>query len=156
MKKIAVVYRSKSGFTEKYAKWLNDSIGGDLLKGKETNIEDLLSYDVIIYGGGLYAGGINGLKLIKRNYERLRDKKLIVFGVGATPVRPEIYEEVKNRNLTKEQQDRVAFFLLRGGYDNNKLTFVDKILMQCMKIYLKSKKNLMLMKEVCLMLILIR
>lgn len=142
MKKIAVVYRSKSGFTEKYAKWLNDSIGGDLLKGKETNIEDLLSYDVIIYGGGLYAGGINGLKLIKRNYERLRDKKLIVFGVGATPVRPEIYEEVKNRNLTKEQQDRVAFFLLRGGYDNNKLTFVDKILMQCMKIYLKSKKEL--------------
>jgi flavodoxin len=142
LKKIAVVYRSKSGFTEKYAKWLNDSIGGDLLKGKETNIEDLLSYDVIIYGGGLYAGGINGLKLIKRNYERLRDKKLIVFGVGATPVRPEIYEEVKNRNLTKEQQDRVAFFLLRGGYDNNKLTFVDKILMQCMKIYLKSKKEL--------------
>lgn len=143
MKKIAVVYRSKSGFTEKYANWISEALGGDLLKGKETKIEDILNYDVIIYGGGLYAVGINGLKLITQNFEKLKDKKLIVFGVGASPVRPEIYEEVKNKNLTKEQQDKIAFFLLRGGYDYNKLSsFVDKILMQCMKLHLKRKKEL--------------
>ncbi|MDD4565269.1 MAG: flavodoxin domain-containing protein [Eubacteriales bacterium] len=141
MKKIAVVYRSKSGFTTKYANWISKTIGGDLLHGKETKIEDLLGYDVIIYGGGIYAGGVNGLKLITGNYEKLKGKKLIVFGLGASPVRPEIYEEVKNRNLTKEQQERIAFFLLRGGFDNSKLTFVDKILMQGMKIYLKRKKE---------------
>lgn len=141
MKRIAVVYRSKSGFTEKYANWINETIGGDLLRGKETKIEDLLGYDVIIYGGGMYAGGINGLKLITGNFEKLKEKKLIVFTLGATPVRPEIYEEVKNSNLTKEQQERIAFFLLRGGFDYNKLTFIDKILMQGMKIYLKRKKE---------------
>ncbi len=96
---------------------------------------------MIIYGGGIYAGGVNGLKLITGNYEKLKGKKLIVFGLGASPVRPEIYEEVKNRTLTKEQQERIAFFLLRGGFDNSKLTFVDKILMQGMKIYLKRKKE---------------
>ncbi len=136
-----MVYRSKSGFTEKYANWIVEAVGGDLLKGEKTGIKDLLNYDVIIYGGGLYAGGINGLKLITENFETLKDKKLIVFGLGASPVRPEIYEEVKNRNLTITHQEKIVFFLLRGGFDNSKLTFVDRILMQGMKIYLKSKKE---------------
>ena len=141
MKNIAVVYRSKSGYTEKYARWIAKAVDGDLLKGEKTKVEDLLNYGTIIYGGGLYAVGINGLKLITKNYDQLRDKKLIVFGLGASPVRPEIYDEVKNRNLSKEQQETIEFFLLRGGFDKRKLTPVDRVLMQIMKIHLKSKKH---------------
>ena len=142
MSKIAVVYRSKSGFTEKYAKWIAEAVNADLLKGEETKIEDLLKYDTIVYGGGLYAVGINGVKRITNNLEKLKDKKIIVFGLGASPVRPEIYEEVKNKNFTKEQQERIGFFLLRGGFDQSKLKPVDRILMQLMKFSLKRKKNL--------------
>lgn len=47
MSKIAVVYRSKSGYTEKYAKWIAKAAGGDLLKGKKTRVEDLMNYDTI-------------------------------------------------------------------------------------------------------------
>ncbi|HYE67759.1 MAG TPA: flavodoxin domain-containing protein, partial [Anaerovoracaceae bacterium] len=89
----------------------------------------------------LYAVGINGAKLITRNYERLKDKKIILFGVCASPTRPEIVEEVKNRNLSKEQQETIEFFLFRGGFDKSKLTPVDRVLMQIMKIQLKRKKN---------------
>lgn len=141
MKRIAVVFRSKSGYTEKYAKWIARAVDADLLKGENTKVEDLLPYDTIVYGGGLYAVGINGVKLITDHYEKLKDKKLIIFCLGASPVRPEIYEEVKNRNLTKEQQKTIDFFLLRGGFDQGKLTPVDRILMQVMKIHLKRKKN---------------
>lgn len=141
MGKVAVVYRSKSGYTEKYAKWISKAAGADLLKGEKTKAEDLLDYDTIVYGGGLYAVGINGLKLITDNYDKLKDKKLIVFGVGASPVRPAIVEEVKNKNLTKEQQETIEFFLLRGGFDKRKLKPVDAFLMQIMKINLKLKKN---------------
>ena len=141
MKNVAVVYRSKSGYTEKYAKWIAKAAGADLLQGEKTKVEDLLRYDTIIYGGGLYAVGINGLKLITGNYEKLKDKKLIVFGLGASPVRPTIIEEVRNRNFTKEQQETINFFLLRGGFDKRKLTPVDRVLMQVMKFNLKRKKN---------------
>lgn len=141
MKKVAVVYRSKSGYTEKYAKWIAKAAGADLLKGEKTTVDDLLKYDTIVYGGGLYAVGINGIRLITGNYDKLKDKKLIVFGLGASPVRPSIVEEVKNKNLTKEQQETVEFFLLRGGFDKHKLTPVDKVLMQLMRINLKMKKN---------------
>jgi len=141
MGKVAVVYRSKSGYTEKYAKWIAKAVNADLFKGEKTSIEDLMGYDTIVYGGGLYAVGINGLKLITNNYDKLKDKKLIVFGLGASPVRPAIVEEVKNKNLTKEQQETIEFFLLRGGFDKRKLTPVDSVLMTLMRINLKMKKH---------------
>lgn len=141
MSKIAMVYRSKSGFTEKYAKWIAEAAGAELLKGDKIKAEDLMKYDTIVYGGGLYAVGINGVRLITENYELLKEKKLIVFGLGASPVRPEIYEEVKNKNLTIQQQETIDFFLLRGGFNKEKLTTVDRILMQLMKLHLKRKKN---------------
>jgi flavodoxin len=98
MKKVAVVYRSKSGYTEKYAKWIAKAVGADLMKGEKTKVDDLLKYDTIVYGGGLYAVGINGLKLITDHFDQLKDKKLIVFGLGASPVRPAIVEDVRDRN----------------------------------------------------------
>ncbi|MEL7655412.1 MAG: flavodoxin domain-containing protein [Bacillota bacterium] len=142
MSRVAVVYRSKSGYTEKYAQWIAQAINADLMKGEKTKLEDLLKYDTIVYGGGLYAVGINGVKLITNNLDKLKDKKIIVFGLGASPVRPEIYEEVKNKNFTKEQQEKIEFFLLRGGFDQSKLKPIDRFLMLLMKISLKRKKNL--------------
>ncbi len=141
MKKIAVVYRSKSGYTEKYARWIAKAVSADLLKGEKTKLDDLLDYDTIVCGGGLYAVGINGIKLITDNFDKLKGKKLILFGVGASPVRPAVVEEVKNRNLTAEQQESIDFFLLRGGFDKRRLRSIDRLLMQIMKINLKRKKN---------------
>lgn len=141
MKKIAVVYRSKSGYTEKYARWIAEAVGADLMKGEKTKPEDLLNYETIVFGGGMYASGINGINLITDHFSRLKNKKLIVFGVGASPVRPAVVEEIKNRNLNEEQQEAIDFFLLRGGFDYHKLGPVDRILMQIMKMNLKRKKN---------------
>ncbi len=141
MEKIAVVYRSKSGFTKKYAQWIAKAVNGDLLVGNKVKVEDLLVYDTIVYGGALYVGGINGVKLITNNTEILKDKKLIIFTLGATPVHPEIVTEVKNINLTTEQQKQIQFFMLRGGFDFEKLTFIDKILMTLMKAKINAKKS---------------
>lgn len=141
MGKVAVVYRSKSGYTEKYAKWIAKAAGAELLKAEKIKADDLLAYDTIIYGGGLYAVGINGIKLITANLEKLKTKRLIVFGVGASTIRPAIVEEVRDKNFTSEQQEQIRFFLLRGGFDQRKLTAVDRILMQIMKLNLKRKKH---------------
>jgi flavodoxin len=140
MGKVAVVYRSKSGFTKKYAEWIAAATGADLIDGRAAKPKDLLAYNTIVYGGALYATGINGLSLITKNYEALKHKKLIVFTLGATPVRPEIVEEIRSKNFTAEQQQRIRFFMLRGGFDKNKLTLVDKALMVLLKANLKNRK----------------
>ena len=141
MNKIAVVYRSKSGFTQKYAQWIAQAVGADLLPAKGVRLNDLMAYDTIVYGGALYAAGINGIRLITKNFEKLKNKKLIVFTLGATPVRPEIVEQVRNANLTADQQAHIRFFMLRGGFDKSKLRAFDNVLMALLKIKLKGIKN---------------
>ena len=138
MEKTAVVYRSKTGFTEKYARWLAEEVGADLLKADHVKLEDLLRYDAIVYGGGLYAGGINGVKRITKHSKELGDRRLIVFGVGASPCRPEVCEGVEKRNIPAELRGKIRFFLLRGGFDFKKCSAKDKMLMNLLKIKLKK------------------
>lgn len=142
LKKVAVVYRSKSGFTQKYAEWIANAAEADLLVGNKTKAKDLMKYETIVLGGGLYAGGINGLKLITNNYSTLKHKKLVVFCLGATPVTGKIIDEVRNNNLSTEHQQTIKFFMLRGGFDYNKLTPINKMLMSLLKMKLKRKKEL--------------
>ncbi len=104
-------------------------------------INKLIEYDTIIYGGSLYAVGINGVKLITQNINKLKDKKVVVFATGASPSREDVVNEVRNKNFTKEQQEHIKFFYLRGGFNYNKLNPFDKILMLLLKWKIKNKKK---------------
>jgi menaquinone-dependent protoporphyrinogen IX oxidase len=139
--KIAVVYQSKSGFTKSYAQWLAEELHCDLLEGKKIKVSDLQGYDTIIYGGGLYAINVGGVKLITKNYELLKDKNIIVFAVGSSPVREESTQKIRKENIPAEQFDKIKFFYLRGGFDYSKLSPINKILMSMLKLKLKGIKN---------------
>ncbi|NLM44603.1 MAG: hypothetical protein GX201_11430 [Clostridiales bacterium] len=84
MKKVAVVFKSKYGSTEKYAKWIAEDTCAEIFKVSEIKADKLEEFDTIVYCGGLYAGGILGFSFIKNNYYKFCDKKLIVVAVGAT------------------------------------------------------------------------
>lgn len=139
--KSIVIYKSKTGFVKKYAQWIAEELGADLIPHSKAKVDVLINYDTIIYGGGLYAVGINGIKLITNNLNKLKDKKIVVFASGATPAREEVLEEIKNKNFSKEQQQFIEFFYMRGGFDYSKLNFIDKILMTLMKRMLIKKEN---------------
>lgn len=141
MEKVIVVYKSKSGYTEKYAKWIAEELDCSLSEAKNVKLSDLMQYDTIIYGGGLYATGINGIKLITSSLDSLESKNIIVFTLGASPIREETKEELKNKNFTKSQQERIDFYMLRGGFDFKKLKPFDKLLMLILKAKLKAKKE---------------
>lgn len=102
----------------------------------------LTAYDTVIYGGGLYVVGINGVKYIRQNLNKLKDKKVIVFATGVSPFREEAISEVKNKNFTAEEQKHIQFFYLRGGFDYSKLKTFDKVLMTLLKWKIKWKKEL--------------
>ncbi|MFW6312129.1 MAG: flavodoxin domain-containing protein, partial [Nanoarchaeota archaeon] len=102
----------------------------------------IMDYDTIIYGGGLYAVGILGFKkLIKKNYNKLRDKKLVVFSVGMASDNEETRKDIINRNFSEEMKEKIKYFHLRGRFDYEELNVMDKILMQMLKFMLKRKKE---------------
>lgn len=140
--KNVVIYKSKTGFTKKYAEWIAEELSADIFEVSKVSANILPDYDTVIYGGGLYAGGINGLKFITQNLGKLKGKKVIVFTTGASPSREEVIIEVRNKNFTSKQQRQIGFFYLRGGFDYNKLKLIDKLLMTLLKIRLKKKKEL--------------
>lgn len=137
--KTIVAYKSKSGYTKKYAQWIAQELNCDIKENAE--LSDIINYDVIIYGGGMYAGGFNGAKLITKNLNRLSGKKIVLFAVGSNPGREHEMQPFWNKVLTAEQQKKIGHFYLRGGFDFSRLTKGDKILMKMLKMRLQSLKN---------------
>ena len=139
--KTVVIYKSKTGFVKKYAEWITYELSADLFESNKFRTDMFSLYDTVIYGGGLYIGGINGINLILKNLNKLKHKKIIVFASGATPNRESTTNELKNLNFTLEQQKNIRFFYLRGGFDFSKLGFIDKILMTLLKMKMRMKNE---------------
>lgn len=140
-KKIAVIYKSKYGSTKRYAEWICKRVNGDLMDASDVKVDDLKKYDVIVFGGSLHAVGIKGIKLITDNYNQLKDKKIIVYGTGASPVREEAIKQVVDHNFKGDMKDNIKFFLLRGAFNYKELSPSDKILMNALRLSLKMKKE---------------
>ncbi|MHB8075598.1 flavodoxin domain-containing protein [Desulfosporosinus fructosivorans] len=131
--KTVVIYKSKTGFTKKYAEWISEELSADLFEGSKVTTNMLTAYDTVIYGGGLYAVGISGVKLITKNLDKLKDKKVVVFATGASPCREEAVNEVRYMNFNSIEQKHIQFFYLRGGFDYSKLKPIYKVLMTLLK-----------------------
>jgi len=140
--KTLVLYKTSSGFTRKYAEWIAEELSADIFDVAKFDANKLDDYDNVVYGGSLHAVGIIGVKFITKNLDRLKGKKLAVFATGASPVREEVIREVRDKNFTQEQQKYIRFFYLRGGFDINKLKFIDKLLMTLFKWVIQRKKEL--------------
>lgn len=137
--KTIVVYKSKYGYTKRYAEWIAEELGCDIKENAA--LGDILGYDMIICGGGCYAGTINGSKLITKNLAQLSEKKLILFAVGSSSGADKDIVPFWEKNLTTEQRQAVAHFYLRGGFDYGRLGSADKLLMNMLKSHLKKIKD---------------
>ena len=137
--KTIVAYRSKTGYTKRYAEWIAEELGCDIKE--DPAFEDIRDYDTVIYGGGMYAGGFNGVKLITKNLDKLAGKKLVLFAVGSNPGREEEMKVFWDRILTAEQQKSIGHFYLRGGFDFSRLSGKDKLLMKMLKVRLEKTKE---------------
>lgn len=133
--KTAVIYQSHYGTTRKYAEWIAQALDADLLERSSAKPENLLDYDVIVYGGGLYAGGILGIDLVTKKPCR----NLLVFTVGLADPAGTDYTGILEKNLPPELQSRIRIFHLRGGINYKKLSVVHRGMMAMMKRMVAKK-----------------
>jgi menaquinone-dependent protoporphyrinogen IX oxidase len=139
--KTIVVYKSKTGFVRKYAEWIAEELSADIFEASKVTADMLTVYDTIIYGGSLHAVGINGVKFITKNMDKLKGKKIVVFASGASLPSENVVKEVINNNFTLDQQRYIKLFYLRGGFNYNKLPPFDKVLMTLLKWKIEIKKK---------------
>lgn len=138
-----VIYDSQYGFTEKYARWIGEECQCPCIRRKDVKPEQLSKYEKILYGGGLYAGKISGLKWFRKQLPALSGKKVAIFTCGlADPSDPEntarIQKEI-SKNFSAEQMKSLSTFQLRGGIDYGRLSFVHKCMLEMMYRIMKKK-----------------
>ncbi|MBN2351733.1 MAG: hypothetical protein JXD23_04115 [Spirochaetales bacterium] len=137
-KKIAVIYTSVYGSTQTYAEWIAWALGADLFPARGKR-EDLLEYDVIIYGGYRRPNGIAGLDYIAKNLDALKGKRLIVFCVGAGPVRARALDSLLAADFKPAERAQIAVFGLRGAFNFRRLHRKDRIRMSLLRTGLRLR-----------------
>lgn len=140
--KILVTYKSKTEFTKKYAEIIAEEVDGSLLDFKDVTAEKMSEFDVVVYGGGLYAGMVNGLKKAKEMFDKSSAKKFVVFATGGTPNEvTEKIDEVWKNNLSEEERESLPHFYMQSGICYEKMSFPNRILMKLMANILSKNQN---------------
>ena len=138
-----VIYKTKYGSTKSYAQWIGEELNCDVFDVKSVSVDDLDKYDTIIYGGGLYAEVINGVHFITKNLEKLKNKKIIVYSTGITPIEcREYYDKlVLDKNFKMEVRDRIKVFNFLGKMVVDELSLVHRTALKTLKKIMSSKEN---------------
>lgn len=142
-KKTVVIFESKYGATRKYAEWIAEELNCPIFEKKRFRPENFAHYDIIIYGGGLYAGGVSGIKLLTQNQTLLENKKVILFTCGlANPNDPENVSHIREalqKVLPPKQWEQFDIHHVHGAINYEKLTPIHRIMMAMM--YKMISKN---------------
>lgn len=138
MNRVLIIYKSNTGFTKKYVDWIQEDLVCDSLSSDEVTLNDIKNHDIIAFGGGMHANKINGIKFLTTYEDILKNKILIIFATGATPLEAKLeIEGFKKNNMP--QNRNVPFFYFRSGMNYGEMKTSDKIIMNLYKAVLKIK-----------------
>lgn len=136
---VKIVYGSHYGTTERYAQELSRRVGIPAVDYRKMG--EISSQDTVIYLGGLYAGGLVGLK---KSLPKLKTAaNLIVVTVGlADPEEEKNVQHIRTsvtKQLGEELTAKTTFIHLRGGIDYGKLNMLHRTMMRMLYSQIKKK-----------------
>ena len=134
-----VVYASQTGFTRRYAEWIAEELGGEAVPVERADGIDAGSYDAVVFGGWLHAGGLVGKKWLARARAAHPRTPFAAFAVGATPPEwADMVDEAMAREFPSPELDGVERFYLRGGFAYERLSLPNKL---AMKMFFKMQEK---------------
>ena len=140
MDKTIVVYKSKHGSTEKYARWIGEELDCPVVSEKDFQRKNFSLYDNIIFGGCVHAGGILGFDLIKKNIRHLEGKKIVIFVVGLNVMHQDTRMQLREINFNKNGLNKLTCYYCPGSYDPSSVKGIDAAIMKMMINMLEKKK----------------
>ncbi len=132
----AIVYSSKTGHTEKYAKWLAEDLGCEAVPYRERKSVDLTALDALVFCSWFHAASIVNAKWAKKIMREHPDLHVVVLATGATPMPEDGWtteEEIKEafrHTFPESGYPTLPRFYCHGGFDFDKLDTPNKIVMR--------------------------
>lgn len=140
MGRTIIIYKSKYGAAKEYAHLLGEKIHCEVFENSRLNPKQINNFDTVLLCGGVYASHISGISFLKRKYEDLKNKEVIIFAVGAYPYSDQMISELKRQNL-KGTMSNITLFYGRGMWDEEILTFKDRLLCNMVKKSAEKKSS---------------
>ena len=145
MKKTIIIYRSKTGFSQRYAQWMAEELGCRAVPFQDRGAVRLGEYDTIILAGGLYAGQMAGLKWLAKRLPDLAGKRIAALAVGCAPMdTPDLGESMDKLFCPLPQ---LRGFYCQGGLDYARMGAVDRAMMAALRAALRRRKDAQAMLE---------
>ena len=142
--KTMIVYSSKTGFTKRYAQWLAEALGAEMIPFEEARKKDdsfFADAQAILYGGWAMGGKIVNSEWFTGKIPKWNGKKLALFCVGASPNELPDVETALHNALTDEERKYARAFYCQGGLAYDKMSLPCKIMMKAFAGMMKNKKD---------------
>ena len=127
-----VIYRSKYGSTARYAHMLAQKLDCPCREIRGLKVEKLAGFDTVLAGGGLYAGRVSCVPFLKKFCAKMPQKRVLVFGVGASPLDAEEVEKIRRANF-QGPLEHIPFVYCRGACDEQVMTWKDRTLCRLLR-----------------------
>ena len=140
MKSVLICYESQYGYSEKYARWIAEELGGRALSVSQAGERDSRDADLVGVGGGRYAGKVGGASFVRRHEAALKGKLAALFTVGLSPAdKAEVFAPLMEKNFAPHILASTRVFHLRGGMDYQKLKWMHRMMMKMLVHMLRKK-----------------
>ncbi|MBE5960518.1 MAG: hypothetical protein E7256_03885 [Lachnospiraceae bacterium] len=140
--KCIIVYQSKTGFTKRYAEWMQKALHCDIKDIKDVTGQMLSDYDRIIFGSYIRIEKVCGWKKFKKRLGEDSIQKLVLFATGSTSVTAvDHINGIWERSMLKEELSVIPHFYMQSGLNYEKMSLGEKLLMKVFAVIMKWKKR---------------
>lgn len=139
---ILIVYKSKTGFTKRYAEMVAKRLTCTLADYRTITPGLLSQYDTVVFGSRAYAGRIDGYRKAMKLFQKSGVRSVALFVTGAAPNEAEdVIKQLWSQNLTAEELERIPHFYMQSGLCYEQMSLPDRLMMKMAAALMKKKKD---------------
>ncbi len=141
MKKIAVVYSSKSGHTKQYVDWLKEEVGDiDVIPAATFSPSQTMAYKLIIFACGVYGDKLSIMDFVKKNITAMAPQKTMIMAVSwYTNDSEDAKKKLIEENYPEQFKNIVPIFVLNSGINRKSLSAMDKMKLTAAQVMIDKK-----------------
>lgn len=139
--KILIIYKSKTGFTKRYAEWISQELQCSTISYDNFKSDLISDFDILIFGTRVHTGRIDGFNKFKKIIKET-NKKIIVFAVGGTSAEAiNSINKIWDSSFSKSELHEIPHFYMQGGLDYENMTAGDRFIMKSLAKMLGQKNS---------------
>lgn len=134
--KIALVYKSSTGFTERYAEYIAEKTGAELVKYSERKRVKSSDYDILVFGSSIIASRISGVEWFDKVKNEFKHSFLFVTGANPKENNPDLEKYIEAEKIKGHD-----IFYMPGGLNYEKMSAPMRFVMKKMFLPMVKKEQ---------------